>query len=122
MNKRIIWFSEDVSATDSIKKFKRGENGETGAQRFVFYWNKGQSQNLFGFLYLTLFFSVCDSGLGSASDSGRGKSEGSSEGSASETEKCPEEVENIKRLKSLVRKSEPITAAPIATIEVEVSS
>ena len=76
-----------------------------------------------------IIYSECDSGLGSASDSGRGKSstksEGSSEGSASETEKCPEEIENIKRLKSLVRKSEPITVAPsVTTVEVqlEVSS
>ena len=71
-----------------------------------------------------IIYSECDSGLGSASDSGRGKSstksEGSSEGSASETEKCPEEIENIKRLKSLVRKSEPITVAPSVTTVTEV--
>jgi len=94
---------EDISTNDSIKKFKRH-----GANSI----NSDTHQ------------SECDSGLGSASDSGRGKSstksEGSSEGSASETEKCPEEIENIKRLKSLVRKSEPITVAPtVTTIELE---
>jgi len=94
---------EDISTNDSIKKFKR-----RGA-------NSIASDN---------HQSECDSGLGSASDSGRGKSstksEGSSEGSASETEKCPEEIENIKRLKSLVRKSEPITVAPSVTTVTEV--
>merc|ERR1719277_2293212 len=94
---------EDISTNDSIKKFKR-----RGA-------NSIASDN---------HQSECDSGLGSASDSGRGKSstksEGSSEGSASETEKCPEEIENIKRLKSLVRKSEPITVAPtVTTVDVQ---
>ena len=62
------------------------------------------------------FSSECDSGLGSASDSGRGKSDNSDksdkDGSSSENEKTPEEMENIKRLQSLVRKSEIVVAQP----------
>ena len=63
-----------------------------------------------------MFSSECDSGLGSASDSGRGKSDNSDksdkDGSSSENEKTPEEMENIKRLQSLVRKSEIVVAQP----------
>ena len=67
-------------------------------------------------IFLKTIFSECDSGLGSASDSGRGKSDNSDksdkDGSSSENEKTPEEMENIKRLQSLVRKSEIVVAQP----------
>ena len=49
-------------------------------------------------------YSECDSGLGSASDSGRGKSDNSDksdkDGSSSENEKTPEEIENISEMVS----------------------
>ena len=66
--------------------------------------------------------------MGSASDSGRGKSRSgaelnlssnsdNSEKEGSADERPPEEIENIKRLQSLVRKSDVVVAQPIHTYE-----
>lgn len=93
---------DDISASDSLKKYKNKMQGRVLDGNSV-----ASSENI---------HSECDSGLGSASDSGRGKSDNSDksdkDGSSSENEKTPEEMENIKRLQSLVRKSEIVVAQP----------
>lgn len=93
---------DDISASDSLKKYKNKMQGRVLDGNSV-----ASSENI---------HSECDSGLGSASDSGRGKSDNSDksdkDGSSSENEKTPEEIENIKRLQSLVRKSEIVVAQP----------
>merc|ERR1719394_2223820 len=78
---------DDISASDSLKKYKNKMQGRVLDGNSV-----ASSENI---------HSECDSGLGSASDSGRGKSDNSDksdkDGSSSENEKTPEEMENIKR-------------------------
>lgn len=108
------WSGSDddaVSATDSLKKFKgKGKlDGNSVASSDIIH-------------------SECDSGLGSASDSGRGRS-GSQNGTSSNSdnsekenssdERSKEEIENIKRLQSLVRKSDNhvVIAQPITTYD-----
>lgn len=105
------WSGSDddgVSATDSLKKFKgKGKlDGNSVASSDIIH-------------------SECDSGLGSASDSGRGRSRtginlsnsDNSEKEGSSDERPIEEIENIKRLQSLVRKSDVVIAQPITTYE-----